>query len=147
MCPVCSIGIAVSLGLSKWLGVDDSITGVWAGALILALSLWTLDWLFKKRDERTVIFLPVALAFYWALTFIPLYAIRIISNTNCLTFWGLNRLVFGSLLGIVLAILAVIIDRLSRRLNSGKKIFSYQKIVIPTGILLIASIILYFICK
>lgn len=146
MCPICSVGIVVSLGLSRWLKVDDSITGVWLGALLLALSLWTLDWIFRKRTKKPLIFLPFITGAYWLFSFAPLYVTGIINNTNCLTFLGLNRLVFGSLLGIVLTGLAIFIDKLLRRQKQGKALFLYQKVIIPLGILLIASFILNIIC-
>jgi len=136
----------VSLGLSKWLKVDDSISGVWIGALILGFSLWTFNWIFRKKEKKIIISLPFIIIAYWLLVFIPLYANHIISNTNCLTFFGINRLVFGSILGIILAALAIFIDKLSRKNRGGKKLFPYQKIILPIGILLIASFILNAIC-
>lgn len=48
MCPVCTIGVVVGVGLSKYLGVDDLISGVWIGALLIYLTLWTSLWLNKK---------------------------------------------------------------------------------------------------
>jgi hypothetical protein len=147
MCPVCSVSVAVSLGLSRWLGVDDSITGVWTGAMILVLSFWTIKWIFKKRDKKPMILLPVMIVLYWLLTFLPLYAMHIVSNTDCLTLFGLNRLVFGSLLGIVLSVFAVLIDKFSRKLHGGQRLFPYQKVIIPIGILLIASFILNSTCS
>jgi uncharacterized membrane protein (DUF485 family) len=147
MCPICSIGIVVSLGLSRWLKVDDSISGLWIGALLLALSIWTLNWLFRKRDKKPVILLPVFIVAYWLLAFLPLYATKVISNTNCLTILGLNRLVFGSLLGIVLTGLTLFLDKLVREPRRGKALFPYQKVIIPLGALLIASLILNAYCK
>ena len=147
MCPICSIGVIVSLGLSKWLGVDDSISGVWIGALILAISLWTFNWVFRKRTKRPIIFLPIIIIAYWLLTFLPLYITHVISNTGCLTFLGLNRLVFGSILGIILSEFAILIDGLTRKYKKGKRLFPYQKVAIPIGILLITSLILNVICK
>ncbi len=31
MCPVCSISIGVGVGLCRYLGIDDLISGVWIG--------------------------------------------------------------------------------------------------------------------
>jgi hypothetical protein len=146
MCPICTVGVVFSLGLSKWLGVDDSISGVWIGALILAFSLWTFNWIFSKRAKKPIVFLLITIIAYWLLTILPLYAMHIISNVGCLTFFGLNRLVFGSLLGIVLSGLAIMIDRLLRKYRGGNRLFPYQKVIIPIGILLIVSFILNAIC-
>jgi hypothetical protein len=147
MCPICSIGVVVSLGLSRWLKVDDSISGVWVGALILAFSLWTFAWLFRKRDKKPLFFLPVIVVVFWLLTFLPLYATGVISNVNCLTILGLNRLVFGSLLGILLTALSLWLDKLLRRIRQGGVLFPYQKVVLPLAILLLASLVLNVFCR
>ena len=48
VCPVCTIAVGASLGLSRWLGVDDTISGLWIGGLIVSTTLWTYSWM-KKR--------------------------------------------------------------------------------------------------
>lgn len=32
VCPVCTVAVGTGVGLSRWLGVDDTITGLWLGA-------------------------------------------------------------------------------------------------------------------
>ena len=44
-CPVCTIAIGAGIGLSRWIGVDDGITGLWVGGLIISLIIWFLSWL------------------------------------------------------------------------------------------------------
>ncbi|MBU2577676.1 hypothetical protein KKA69_02480 [Patescibacteria group bacterium] len=38
--PVCTITVGAGLGISRWLGIDDSIPGLWIGGLILSSGLW-----------------------------------------------------------------------------------------------------------
>ena len=63
VCPVCTVAVIGGLGLSRWLGIDDAITGIWIGGLIISLSLWFTDWLYKKYkkiekyDKRIIIIL------------------------------------------------------------------------------------------
>lgn len=38
-CPVCTVAIGVGVGLCRYLGIDDLITGLWIGALLLALGV------------------------------------------------------------------------------------------------------------
>ncbi|MCX6731678.1 MAG: hypothetical protein NTX55_01685 [Candidatus Parcubacteria bacterium] len=140
MCPICSIGVVAGLGLSRWLKVDDSVSGLWVGALLLGLSLWTFNWLMRKREKKPVIILIIVLIAYCLLTFAPLYATNIINN-SCKTIWGLNRLVFGSLLGIVLFGAVILINK------KLKGLFPYQRIIIPMSVLIIASFILNAVCK
>ena len=33
VCPVCTVAVGAGLGLAEWLGIDDSISGLWIGAL------------------------------------------------------------------------------------------------------------------
>src|SRR3972149_7194264 len=49
VCPVCTIAVGAGLGLSRWLGIDDAISGVWVGGVILSSSFWLIDWLEKKN--------------------------------------------------------------------------------------------------
>jgi len=137
MCPICSIGVVAGLGLSRWLKVDDSISGLWIGALILGLSFWTYNWLLRKREKKQIIILIIVLIAYWLLTFMPLYATDVINN-SCKTIWGLNRLVFGSVLGIILFSATFLIK---------KGLFPYQRVIIPLSVLVIASFILNAVCK
>jgi uncharacterized membrane protein (DUF485 family) len=125
------------LGLSRWLKVDDSISGLWVGALLLGLSLWTFNWLLRKREKKPIIILIIVLIAYWLFTFIPLYATDVINN-SCKTIWGLNRLVFGSILGIVLFGATFLIK---------KGLFPYQRVIIPLFVLTLASFILNTVCK
>lgn len=137
MCPICSIGIVTGLGLSRWLKVDDSISGLWIGALLLGLSLWTFNWLLRKREKKPIIILIIVLIAYWLFAFIPLYATDVINN-SCKTILGLNRLVFGSVLGIILFSATFLIK---------KGLFPYQRLIIPLSVLVIASFILNTVCK
>lgn len=141
MCPICSIGVVAGLGLSRWLRVDDSVTGIWIGALLLGLSIWTYNWLFRKREKKPIIFLFLIIIVYGFLTFGPLYATGIINN-NCKTIFGVNNLVFGSISGVILLGLAFWLDKFFRWKNDGGALFPYQKVIIPLAILMIASYIL-----
>ncbi|MCX6758247.1 MAG: hypothetical protein NTX14_00895, partial [Candidatus Nealsonbacteria bacterium] len=45
VCPICTVAVGAGLGLSRWFGIDDSISGLWIGGLIVSFILWTIDWL------------------------------------------------------------------------------------------------------
>src|SRR5574344_1011486 len=51
VCPVCVVAVGAGLGLSEYLGIDDSIAGVWIGGLIVGLIAWTINW-FNKKDYK-----------------------------------------------------------------------------------------------
>ena len=48
-CAVCTIAVGASLEIARTLGVDDSIVGVWAGALLVMIGFWTIRWFEKKN--------------------------------------------------------------------------------------------------
>ena len=48
-CPVCTVAIVGSLAIARKLGVDDSIVGLWLGALLAMLGYWTIRFLDKRN--------------------------------------------------------------------------------------------------
>ncbi len=141
MCPICTVGLAAGVGLSRWLRVDDVISGLWIGALILALSIWTFNWLLKKREKKPFWVLLLCIVFWYLLTFVPFYYTGLL-DTECQKILGLNRLVFGAGLGIVMAAVALKIENFARKGTEKKRLFPFQKVIIPIVILLITSFIL-----
>lgn len=141
MCPICTVGLAAGVGLSRWLRVDDVISGLWIGALILALSIWTFNWLLKKREKKPFWVLLLCIVFWYFLTFVPFYYTGLL-DTECQKILGLNRLVFGAGLGIVMAAVALKIENFARKGTEKKRLFPFQKVIIPIVILLITSFIL-----
>jgi ABC-type multidrug transport system fused ATPase/permease subunit len=145
VCPICTIAVGAGVGLSRWLGVDDTITGLWIGAVILSSAFWTESFLEKRKWNfvGSLFFMIVA---YYIIVLIPLYAKKIIGhpfNKIC----GMDKLLFGIILGSVIFTLAVSLDLYIKNARNGKVLFYYQKIVIPIILLLIASLILYFKCQ
>jgi len=49
VCPICTLAVGAGVGLSRWLGIDDTISGLWVGGLIVSLIYWTIDWLGEEK--------------------------------------------------------------------------------------------------
>ena len=49
VCPVCTVAVGAGVGISRLIGIDDSITGVWIGGLIISSGLWMGDFIRKKK--------------------------------------------------------------------------------------------------
>jgi len=148
MCPVCTIGVVVGLGLSRWLKVSDLISGLWIGALILVLTLWILKFLAKKMDFSAKAKLAwgiLILVFIWAIVFVPMYYTGIIDR-NCLSVFGIDYLTFSGFLGIAITGFALFLDKIIRKYNKGKVLFYYQSVILPLCVLVIASLILKLLC-
>ena len=141
MCPICTVGLAAGVGLSRWLKVDDVISGLWIGALILALSIWTFNWILRKKEKKPFWVLLVSLTLWYLLTFVPMHYAGLL-DAECQKVLGLNRLVFGSGLGIIVAVISLWLEKFVRRGAEKKRLFPFQKVIIPIVLLLIASFIL-----
>jgi len=50
VCPICTVAVATGIGFSRWLGIDDTITGLWIGGL--TVSLKSIGWERKIFDLR-----------------------------------------------------------------------------------------------
>lgn len=146
VCPVCTVAVCAGVGLSRWLGVDDLISGVWVGGLILSVILWTLDWLNKKQIRFKFRSALVYILFY-LLLLLPLYYKDIIGNPSN-KFLGIDKLLFGIILGTIVFLFAVLSHNFLKKRNQGKSYFPFQKVVLPLAFLIITSLIIYLsICQ
>lgn len=145
-CPLCVAGAAAGITLTRWIGVDDSITGVWIAALLGAMSFWVYSWLLSKKIKfvekyqlaiKPSIYLVIFLTTLWSF-----YKFRLIIRMSQI--FGLDKLTFGMLTGGVLFYLVDILDDLVIKRN-GKVFFPYQRIVISLGSMLFLSVNIYIL--
>ncbi|MFA5754301.1 MAG: hypothetical protein WC905_03040 [Patescibacteria group bacterium] len=147
VCPVCVVAVGAGLGLSEYLGIDDAIAGLWIGGLLVAVSIWTINWFNKKnwqfgnKDVRDIL---VALLYY-GLTIWPLWSNNLIGNPlNRL--WGIDKLILGITFGSLGFLLATLwYNQIKKR--RGHALFPFQKVAMPVGALLILSLIFYFLTR
>ena len=145
VCLVCTVAVGTGLGLTRWLKIDDTISGLWIAGLLIAIVGWTVKFLEKKKwrfQYRTII---VVLALYLSV-FIPLYLTKIVGDPLH-RFWGIDKLVLGVLVGSLGFSLSLWLHQVLKKKNSDKVYFPYQRVIIPVGALLILSLAFYFITK
>lgn len=145
VCPVCTVAVAAGIGiLEKW-GVDSIIIGIWFGALIVSSIAWMIDWLNRKNIHflfrKILIIVSFYLIFIW-----PLYIWDVMGSATNQIF-GMDKLLFGAIIGTIIFILAIFADGYLRRINEEKIVIKYQKVIIPLTFLIIASIITYLLIK
>lgn len=147
MCPACTLAVGVGLGLSRYLGIDDAVSGIWAGALVISASFWFTDWLKKKNykflrfyREKYLIYLSVVI--WTVFTYVPLWKAGIIGHPFNVI-WGIDKLIFGGVMGALVFLLAVYTDKKVRKIK-GKQLFNFQKVIIPISFLTSASLLMYF---
>lgn len=147
VCPVCTVAVGAGLGVSRYLGIDDSITGIWVGGLMVSITLWTVDWL-KKKDWKFTKSLSeinttlITFIFYILITYPPLWYGGIIGHPFN-TMLGIDKLIFGSVLGVFSFFIGVWADKKVRKLK-GQQLFNYQKVVFPVTALTFISLVVYF---
>lgn len=143
ICIVCTAAVSAGVGLSRWLGVDDTITGLWIGGLTLSVALWTINWLTNKNIKffgRQ----PLIIVFYYALLIWPLYYYNMIGHPLNKLF-GADKLLLGITVGTIGFIGAVLFNEHLKKKNNGKVYFPFQKVVVPISALIILSFAFYLI--
>jgi hypothetical protein len=141
VCPLCTVAVGAGVGLCRYLGIDDTISGVWIGGLVVSLGFWLADFLRKKKINfiflefwsTLLMFLLTAPFLYWA------KLIGIPHNT----LWGIDKLVLGMVSGAVAFVLSVFTDKFLRKINQGKMYIYYQKVLLPLLYLTILSLVFY----
>jgi len=144
VCPVCTIAVAGGVGLCRYLGIDDLISGAWIGALLFSLFLWTIEWL-NKRKIKFLFRKPLVFIFWYGLTIFPLMKIGIIGHPQN-KFLGIDKLVFGIFSGTIVFLFSILFENYLRKKNQGKAYFKFQKVLIPVLFLIILSLIFWQIC-
>ncbi|MCL5733084.1 MAG: hypothetical protein M1334_00255 [Patescibacteria group bacterium] len=146
VCPVCTVAVVAGVGLSRWLGVDDTITGVWIGGLTVSLIIWTIDWFNQKKiyfwGKKTITTIG-----YYLLVVLPLFFIPGVINHPLNKIWGVDKLLLGITLGSAGFLAAALSYPILKKKNGGKPYFPFQKAAMPIAALIILSIIFYFLTK
>ena len=144
VCPVCTIAVGAGVGLCRYLGINDAISGTWIGGLIISLIAWTIDWLNKKNIRFLFRKILVAI-FYYAIIIIPLYSWNIMGHPGNKLF-GIDKLLAGIIAGSIVFVLSILFNDFLKKRNQGKVYFPFQKVVIPLLFLIITSIIFWLSC-
>jgi len=146
ICPLCIIAIGAGLGLSEYLGIDDTIAGLWIGAFLMATTIWMISWFNKKnwllsnkklRDALTLIL-------FYGLTIWPLWEKGFIGHPAH-QLWGVDKLILGIIIGTFAFLGANSWYDKIKKENGGHAQFPYQKIVMPISALALLSLVLYFV--
>lgn len=145
-CPLCVAGATVGITLTRWIGVDDSITGVWVAALLGASSFWFYSWLLGKKikfvEKNKLILKPLIYVLVWGLTLWSFYKFQLIIRMTQI--FGFDKLTFGMLTGGILFYLVDIGDNYLIK-KAGKVYFPYQRIIFSLGAMVILSFVIYIL--
>ena len=143
VCPVCTVAVGTGVGLSRWLGVDDLITGLWLGGLVVSLIYWTVTWMDKHAINFTGKALVIACSYY-LLIFVPFYMVDVVGHPENVKF-GIDKLVLGTAVGSIAFFGGAWAYEFLKEKNQGHAYFPFQKVLMPILPLIIISLLVYFL--
>ncbi len=148
VCPVCVVAVGAGLGLSRYLGIDDTITGLWIGGLTMAMIMWTINWAQPKIKNKKIKPLWNALIFlgYYALIAWPLATQNFIGHPLN-TIWGIDKIILGIALGSFTFWSMSQLYLYLKKENGGRAYFPFQKVIMPFGALAFFSLIFYLLTR
>lgn len=147
ICPVCTVLVTGGVGLSRYLGVDDAVSGLWVGGLTVSVIVWTLEWMERKKIDFKGKQLAVA-AGYYALVLGSFYYANLISDPirticSCTT----DKLFLGIVVGSLAFWMGASWYYYLKEKNGSKAYFPFQKVAMPLFPLVVLSIYFYLITK
>lgn len=145
VCPVCTVAVGAGLEGARLLGVDDVITGIWAGGLTLSIFLWTVGWLAKHGVTSVFWQLIVPFVVYYALLGMVYLMPDVHFGMN--TLWGIDKFLLGIIVGTLCFWGGARWYVSIKRKNGGHAQFAFQKVIVPVSFLLVATLVFWLITK
>ena len=142
-CAVCTVAIGASVGIARKLGIEDSIVGLWAGALLTLLGYWTIiffdkrNWHFFGRNFLLML-ISVGMIGFIYISEIS-YQPRIIWQI-----FYLDPILFSSMLGMLIYIYSQKFYQWMKMKNGGHAHFPFEKVFVPVAALALASLYFYY---
>jgi hypothetical protein len=148
VCPVCVVAVGAGLGFSRYLGIDDTITGLWIGGLTVAMIAWTINWARPKiKKEKTRkwwnAFIVIA---YYAMIAWPLATKNFIGHPLN-KIWGVDKIILGIVLGSAIFWGTSELYLILKKKNNNHAHFPFQKVVMPFGALALMSLFFYLLTR
>jgi len=148
VCPVCTVAVGAGLEGARLLGVEDVITGIWAGGLTLSIAAWTANYMRKRGIKNIWLYILNFVVYYLLLAgvyFVPTDNPVVKFNDNCI--WGIDQFLLGAVLGtLVFWLIQKWYQRIKAN-NGGHALFPFQKVVMPFGGLLIMTLVFWAIIR
>ncbi len=147
-CPLCTAATIIGVGVTRSLGWDDSIVGIFVGAMIVSSALWVNN-IFKKRNTGGNAFLRIGsiTVATFALTILSFYFAGLFGPANTYRIFGMEKIIFGSISGAVISFAAFFTSNEVKRRNEGKVLFSYQTMALTFGALILNALLFWVVFK
>lgn len=137
-CAVCTVAVGASLEIARHYGVDDSVVGVWAGALLALLGYWLILWFDKKNwsfPGRNFLLMAVSVG---SIGF--MYISEIPYSPRVIGIFYLDPLLFATILGALTFIYVSKFYQWMKARNGGHAHFPFEKVVLPVAALALLSV-------
>jgi len=128
-CPLCIVTVGGGLLIAKKLGIDDLLVSIWISGLNTSIAFYL-----STKIKNKILKNPYIWSFLFYLsTYIYLFLTHQIGvSTN--KFMGVDKINFGMTIGLIVTLYANII-------SNKRKLFDYQKVIIPIIFLVITTVI------
>ena len=144
VCPICTIAVAAGVGLAEEYGVDDTVIGLWVGALTISMAMWNMNW-FDKKNIHFVFRDFITALMYFLIVVTPFsFIMKDVIGYPSHLLWGIDKLYLGVFIGTFTFYFG---SEWYRRMKAcrGHAHFPFEKVVAPVAPLILLSILFYFI--
>ncbi|MBI2549837.1 hypothetical protein HYV83_01495 [Candidatus Woesearchaeota archaeon] len=149
-CPLCAAATAGGVAATRFLGVDDAVTGTFMGGFVVSTALWFDLWLKKKRNGKellpfqSTIFIIASLA----LTILTFYLAKLLGSSDpAYHMFGVDKLLVGTIVGTAVTVGAFALHKWIRKVRGGKSLMPFQGIIVTLLFLAATGVIFYFITR
>lgn len=137
-CAVCTVAVGASLEVARRYGVDDSVVGVWAGAMLALLGYWLILWFEKKNWNfwgRDVLLMAISVG---SIGF--MYVSEFAYMPKVIGIFYMDPLLFSTILGALTFIYVSKFYQWMKVKNGGHAHFPFEKVVLPVVALALLSV-------
>ena len=147
-CPLCTAATIVGVGVTRSIGLDDSIVGVFVGAMIVSSALW-INNILKKKNIGGNAFLRISSITIatFVLTIFSFYYAGIFGPENSYRIFGVEKIIFGSISGGIVSLGSFWWSNVLKKKNKGKILFNYQTIALTFFALILNAFIFWVVFK
>ena len=139
-CAVCTVAVGATLGISRELGIDDTVVGVWLGAFLSLMIVWTIVFCKKRNWRFHGMFWVILLATFSLI--IPIYTFGYM-DWNSRTIFGVDAFLVSILAGAIIIPIADKLYLFMKKKNGGHAHFPFEKVVVPVLLLALVSLAFY----
>ncbi len=145
-CPLCAAATAGGVGVTRFLGVDDTVVGTFIGGFVVSTGLWFNKWIRKKKSGKD--FLPyqatIILLASLAFTVLTFYMAGLLGKDSSYLLFGVDKLVLGTVAGTAISLAAFALHKRIRAVK-GRSFFPYQGIILTIGALTLTALTFYLV--